>query len=132
MKEKFENLRENMLIEVSYWNGLGTPYRNYKIITKDKKMYTYEIYLRKVPDVLKEYFDGNEAFYETVINDEEYKMVTNFIKDKIMSKKFDMMNMKDVGYKISVKSGKNIFVRNNQELYIEINDLLCKFYKKNL
>lgn len=132
MKEKLNELRKNMLIEVSNWNGLGEPYKKNVIITKNKKMYTYETYLRKVPDALKKYFDGNESFYETKISDKDYEMVENFIKEKIISKKFEMKHVRDAGNTISGNLNYNFLVINNDKLFTEINNLFMKFYKKNL
>lgn len=125
MKNKLEELRKNILIEVYSWAGLSPiPGREGYIITKDQKIYHYHEYQRIAP-----YFEGkvtNEGISDgEKLSNEKYQKIIKFIEEKILNKTFDYIQIFDASFHIEGKYNKQSFnIINHLDLYEEINKII--------
>lgn len=102
MKEKLQKLEENSILILSNWWGLGTPPgRTETIITKDKKVYVYTEYYRKELFLEKNNIPLESLHERCSLTENDYNKITSFIKNEILSKKYEPRRMRDAGYSVS-------------------------------
>ena len=98
MKNKLEELRKNILIEVYSWAGLSpTPGRSGFIVTKDQNIYYYH----------------------------EYQRIIKFIEEKILNKSYEYIQIFDASFHIVGNYNNQYFnIINHTDLYEEINKII--------
>lgn len=100
MQEKLKKLKENSLLEISNWWGLGNAGSSGTIISEDKKIYHYTIYYRET-GFLKEHNIPLESISEgRTITKEEYERIIKFIEDNIIDKTFTSDRIFDAGWNV--------------------------------
>ena len=125
MKNKLEELRKNILIEVYSWAGLSPiPGRTGFIITKDQFIYYYHEYQRIAPSfegkVTKEGISDGEK-----LSKQKYQKVIKFIEEKILDKQFEYLKIFDASFHIEGNyHNQNFNIVNHTDLYEEINKII--------
>ena len=125
MKNKLEELRKNILIEVYSWAGLSpTPGRSGFIVTKDQNIYYYHEYQRIAPflegKVTKEGISKGEK-----LSNKKYQSIIKFIEEKILNKSFEYIRIFDASFHIEGNyNNQNFNIINHTDLYEEINKII--------
>ncbi len=125
MKNELEELRKNMLIEVSSWGGLSlTPGTSGLIVTQDKKVYYYHKYFR-VPEKLKDKISLEDISEGKELQGSTYKKLINYIEEKIINVEYENKFIFDASFHIIVNyKNKKITVNNYPEINNEINRII--------
>ena len=125
MKNKLEELRKNMLIEVSSWGGLSlTPGTSGLIVTQDKKVYYYHMYFR-VPEKLKDKISLEDISEGKELQGSTYKKLIKYIEEKIINVEYENKFIFDASFHIIVNyKNKKITVNNYPEINNEINRII--------
>ena len=133
-QEAFNNelneIRSNMLIEVSHW--WGHTYTGYAgtIITNNKEVYIYQFYHREPKEI-----EGKGKFINKIkeLSESEFDRVVEFVKNEIIPKEFMDKRIFDAGYSVAVNyNGINKKINNNKGFddEPEIYDLADKLLKE--
>ena len=121
MKEKLEELRKDIFLELSSWGGLGPmPGTQGLIITTDKKIYYYHNYYR-IPKDLEDKVTREGITKGESISNELYESIINYIDNNIKGKTFDNPMIFDAGCKII---GKGFIISNHFDIYGELNKII--------
>jgi hypothetical protein len=121
MKEKLEELRKDIFLELSSWGGLGPmPGTGGLIITKDKKIYYYHSYFR-ISSQFIDKVDKEGITDGEIIDDNIYKELEEYINNKIRGKEFNPQKIFDAGYTVS---GNDFKIVNHYEIYDEIRKII--------
>ena len=125
MKNKLEELRKNMLIEVSSWGGLSlTPGTSGLIVTQDKKVYYYHMYFR-IPENLKDKISLEDISEGKELQGSTYKKLIKYIEEKIINVEYENKFIFDASFHIIVNyKNKKITVNNYPEINNEINRII--------
>ena len=118
-KETIEEIRNNMLIEISSWGGLGrTPGTISTIITNDKKIYYYRKYF-----LLKSRENKEELLGGSKISDESFNTIKTYIDEHYINKIFEPIRIFDASYTVR---GPGFCVTNHLDEYNRIKELINK------
>ena len=128
--KKLEEIRKDLLIEVSQW--WGHKYSGYKgtIITNSKEVYEYQYY-----HIAPESLDDESRYIRKTksIDDEGFQKICKFIEDEIMNKQFQGKSIMDAGYNVIVNyNGCKNEIKNNKGYgnNIEIFDIAQELINK--
>ena len=108
--KKLDELRKNMIFELSNWWGHQFAGYGGRIVTSNKELYYYEFYHLTLD------YERNKGKIEKIkdLTDEEYARVINFIETEIKGKEFEDNRIFDAGYDVIVKyNGINKKIVNN-------------------
>ncbi len=115
VQEDFNNrlneIRNDMVLEVSNWWGHEFAGYGGKIITNKREVYGYSFHFR-TPDG-----EENKNSLEKIkdLSDEEYNRIIKFIEDEIANKEFEDNQIFDAGFDVVVNyNGINKKIRNNK------------------
>lgn len=116
-KEKLEEIRNNMLIEVYSWGRFGlTPGSDSTIITNDKKIYFYsKNFILKDNENKEELLGGKE------ISDESFDLIKTYIEENYINKNFETINVRDSGCTVR---GPGFCIINHFDEYRKIKELI--------
>ena len=107
MEEKLEILRKDRFLELRSWSGLSDmPGTHGFIITNNRMIYHYHSYHR-VPSSLGDKVKLENISNGTIINDEVYSKLSNYINKNIIGKKFENIRVRDAGCNV-ISDGFNI------------------------
>ena len=121
MKEKLDILRKKRFIELKSWAGLSNmPGTQGLIITNDKKIYYYQNY-HHVPKELEDKVKLEDISTGTMISDDIYNKLSNYINKNIIGKSFENLHIFDAGCNI-IGNGFNI--SNHFEIYNDLKKII--------
>ena len=123
--ETINEIRENMMLEVSSWGGLSrTPGSNSTIITNDKKIYFYRKHFDfETKENKEELTSGKE------ISDESFNLIKTYIEEHYINKTFEPVGIFDASFVIK---GPGFSVVNQFDEYKKIKDLINEIIKEDL
>jgi len=98
MQEKLKELRENCLIDVSKWWGLGNAGYDGIIVTKDHILYSYTYHHREEPYFKTNNIPKEKIFQGITISPESLNKINDFIKTKIISQEYEGCRVFDAGW----------------------------------
>ena len=110
--EKLDEIRKNMILELQH--GWGHMYAGYAgiIITNNKEVYEYQYYCRLPKD-----FGEEEIYIKKIkdLNEDEFKKISSFIENEIISKEFTDKVIFDANYTVVVNiNGISKTIKNNK------------------
>ncbi len=125
MQEKIKELKENCILGISNWWGLGNAGNSGTIITKDKMIYHYHSYFRE-PSFFKEENIPKESLSNgKPITEKQYSKIVKFIEKEIVGKTYDQPRIFDAGYNVyGFYNGKPFNISNNIDLYKKVKELM--------
>lgn len=102
-QELFNNelnkIRENMIIELSH--SWGLRYAGYQgiIVNTNKEVYSYQFNI-----ILPDNSEGEKKYLKKIkaLTENEFDMLSEFIKKEITSKEFENKIIRDASYKVTV------------------------------
>ena len=94
--KKLNQTRNNAILEICSWWGLGNAGYNGAFINSDKGLYTYQYYQK--PDDK----NNNYIIKRKELNAKEYNRVITFIENEILQKKFYDEKILDAGFDVLV------------------------------
>ena len=116
-KEELEEIRNNMLIEVYSWGGLGiTPGSSSTIITNDKKIYFYSREFILKNNENKEELSGGKE-----LSDKSFNLIKTYIEENYINKNFEIINVRDSGCTVR---GPGFCIVNHFDEYRKIKELI--------
>ena len=84
MKDKLNELRKDLFIEISSWGGLGPmPGNSGTIITKDNKLYRYHEYYR-IPEDMQDKVTKEGLTEGTQLSEETVEKLKNYIEKNLI------------------------------------------------
>ncbi len=121
---KLKELEKNAIIEVlsSGAGGFGFSNSGY-LVTSNKEIYKFLIELNFSVYDDEKHKNFISKFKD--LTDEEYKKVTDFIENELLSTEFEKKMILDASFNIKVNyNGVNKNIRNNMEIYNKTRDFL--------
>lgn len=109
MQKELDNLKENIIFEVSSWGGLGpNPGTSGTLITNDRKIYKYRTYFKND--------DSDDILEVGIINDNDYDKLMEFIKTEAISDKYESQMIFDAGFSVNFLYNNELINTNNYAL----------------
>ncbi len=100
-KEKVEKLQENSILSISNWWGLKNPGNAGIIITKDKRIYFYTLYLRQTPFLEQNHIPLESMSDGYTLSCQDYDKIALFIDQEIKNKSYEFRPVHDSGNSVS-------------------------------
>lgn len=125
MKEKLDKIRENALLEINSWWGLGEAGYDGTIITKDKKIINYNFFYHLTP-----FLEENNIPLESIsegktISEDNYSKIVKFIEEEIINKEFTENHIFDASYIVRGNYNNAKFnIVNDMDLYNKVGQLI--------
>lgn len=114
MEEKIEKLKKDYLISFKTTYGLSlTPGKSEYIVTKDKKLYVFEMHHFITP-FMEKHNIPKESVNEYDLTEEQYNELEKFIEENIRGKVFEPVFIYDASYSVT---GLDFSVHNYTDLY---------------
>ena len=100
MQELVDKLKENSILGVEVKANLSiSPGISGTIITKDKKVYGYSLYIFMTPFMEKNNIPLENIYLIKELTDDEYDKIQKFIKKEIINKEYKSIPTRD-GYSV--------------------------------
>ena len=110
MQELVDKLKENSILGVEVKANLSiSPGKSGTIITKDKKVYGYSLYIFMTPFLEKNNIPLENIYLIKELTDDEYNKILKFIQEEIISKEYECRSQRD--------SYDAVFGRNESKLF---------------
>ena len=110
MQELVDKLKENSILGVEVKANLSiSPGKSGTIITKDKKVYGYSLYVFMTPFMEKNNIPLENIYLIKELTDDEYNKILKFIQEEIISKEYECRPQRD--------SYDAVFGRNESKLF---------------
>lgn len=110
MQELVDKLKENSILGVEVKANLSiSPGKSGTIITKDKKVYGYSLYIFMTPFMEKNNIPLENIYLIKELTDDEYNKILKFIQEEIISKGYECRLQRD--------SYDAVFGRNESKLF---------------
>ena len=133
-KEKVEKLQGNSVLSISNWWGLKNPGNAGIIITKDKRIYFYTLYLRQTPFLEQNHIPLESMSDGYTLSCQDYDKIALFIDQEIKNKSYEFRPVRDSGnrvfgfYKDEYFQYANCYDSNTGEsLYHKVQELIKSF-----
>ena len=98
MQELVDKLKENSILGVEVKANLSiSPGKSGTIITKDKKVYGYSLYIFMTPFMEKNNIPLENIYLIKELTSDEYDKIQKFIKEEIINKEYKCIPTRD-GY----------------------------------
>ena len=132
MQELVDKLKENSILGVEVKANLSiSPGKSGTIITKDKKVYGYSLYVFMTPFIKKNNIPLENIYLIKELTDEEYDKILKFIDEEIVNKKYEWKPQRDSSSTVFGRSKSKIFyypncydINTNENLYDKTKKLL--------
>ncbi len=132
MQKLVDKLKENSILGVEVKANLSiSPGRSGTIITKDKKVYGYSLYVFMTPFIKKNNIPLENIYLIKELTDEEYDKILKFIDEEIVNKKYEWKPQRDSSSTVFGRSKSKIFyypncydINTNENLYDKTKKLL--------
>lgn len=126
--KRLDEIRKNVVIQVSNWGGLGknAGYGGV-IVTDDKCIYTYKYYFNFTES------EGKKANFidKKDLTEEEFSKIAKFIEDEIANKEFEDIMMFDAGFKVEINyKGITKKIKNDREIYAKAKEIINTILEK--
>ena len=96
MQELVDKLKENSILGVEVKANLSiSPGKSGTIITKDKKVYGYSLYIFMTPFMEKNNIPLENIYLIKELTDDEYNKILKFIQEEIISKEYECRPQRD-------------------------------------
>ena len=96
MQELLDKLKENSILGVEVKANLSiSPGKSGTIITKDKKVYGYSLYVFMTQFMEKNNIPLENIYLIKELTDEEYDKILKFIQEEIISKEYECRPQRD-------------------------------------
>ena len=96
MQELVDKLKENSILGVEVKTNLGiSPGKSGTIITKDKKVYGYSLYIFMNPFMEKNSIPLESIYLIKELTDDEHNKILKFIQEEIISKEYECRPQRD-------------------------------------
>ena len=100
MQELVDKLKENSILGIEVKANLSiSPGKSGTIITKDKKVYGYSLYVFMTPFLEKNNIPLENIYLIKELTDDEYDKIQKFIKKEIINKEYKSIPTRD-GYSV--------------------------------
>ena len=110
MQELVDKLKENSILGVEVKANLSiSPGKSGTIITKDKKVYGYSLYVFMTPFMEKNNIPLENIYLIKELTSDEYNKILKFIQEEIISKEYECRSQRD-SYDV-------VFGRNESKLF---------------
>ena len=114
MQELVEKLKENSILGVEVKANLSiSPGKSGTIITKDKKVYGYSLYVFMTPFMEKNNIPLENIYLIKELTDEEYDKILKFTEEEIINKEYKCIPMRDSYSIVFGRSKSKIFSYSN-------------------
>ena len=125
MQEKLDKLKENSILGVEAKANLSIcPGTSGTIITKDKKVYGYSLYIFMTPFMEKNNIPLENIYLIKELTDDEYNKIQKFIEEEIVNKKYECKLQRDSSSIVFGRSKSKLFyypncydINTNENLY---------------
>ena len=125
MQEKLDKLKENSILGVEDKANLSVcPGASGTIITKDKKVYGYSLYIFMTPFMEKNNILLENIYLIKELTDDEYNKIQKFIEEEIVNKKYECKLQRDSSSIVFGRSKSKLFyypncydINTNENLY---------------
>ena len=98
MQEKLDKLKENSILGVEVKANLSiSPGKSGTIITKDKKVYGYSLYVFMTPFLEKNNIPLENIYLIKELTSDEYDKILKFVQEEIINKEYECIPTRD-GY----------------------------------
>ena len=132
MQKLVDKLKENSILGVEVKANLSiSPGRSGTIITKDKKVYGYSLYVFMTPFIKKNNIPLENIYLIKELTDEEYDKLLKFFDEEIVNKKYEWKPQRDSSSTVFGRSKSKIFyypncydINTNENLYDKTKKLL--------
>ena len=96
MQELVDKLKENSILGIEVKANLSiNPGKSGTIITKDKKVYGYSLYIFMTPFMEKNNIPLEKIYLIKELTDEEYNKIQKFIEEEIINKEYECRHQRD-------------------------------------
>lgn len=110
MQEKLDKLKENSILGIETKAYLSiNPGKNGTIITKDKKVYGYSLYIFMTPFMEKNNIPLENIYLIKELTDEEYNKILKFIEEEIINKEYECILQRDSSSIVFGRSKSKLF-----------------------
>ena len=125
MQELVDKLKENSILGVEVKANLSiSPGKSGTIITKDKKVYGYSLYVFMTPFMEKNNIPLENIYLIKELTDDEYNKIQKFIEEEIVNKKYECKLQRDSSSIVFGRSKSKLFyypncydINTNENLY---------------
>ena len=125
MQELVDKLKENSILGVEVKANLSiSPGTSGTIITKDKKVYGYSLYVFMTPFMEKNNIPLENIYLIKELTDDEYNKILKFIQEEIISKEYEFSPQRDSSSVVFGRSKTKLFyypncydINTNENLY---------------
>ena len=125
MQEKVDKLKENSILGVEVKANLSiSPGKSGTIITKNKKVYGYSLYIFMTPFMEKNNIPLENIYLIKELTDDEYNKIQKFIEEEIVNKKYECKLQRDSSSIVFGRSKSKLFyypncydINTNENLY---------------
>lgn len=132
MQELVDKLKENSILGVEVKANLSiSPGKSGTIITKDKKVYGYSLYIFMTPFMEKNNIPLENIYLIKELTDEEYDKIQKFIEEEIVNKKYECKPHRDSSSVVFGRSKSKLFyypncydINTNENLYDKARKLI--------
>ena len=132
MQELVDKLKENSILGVEVKANLSiSPGKSGTIITKDKKVYGYSLYIFMTPFMEKNNIPLENIYLIKELTDEEYDKILKFTQEEIINKEYKCIPTRDGYSAVFGKLESKIFyypncydINTNENLYDKTRKLI--------